>query len=313
MRALILGGSGFIGTALSGHLLDKGWQVVIPSRNPEKGRFLIPQGHSLDVSFVMWDGNDALSLAKYCEGADAIINLAGESIAAARWTDDQKRRIRQSRVQTGEVLIKALKELQTLPEVLIQGSAVGYYGGSQTLAGPDAFTEFSPSGQGFLASVARDWEASTLEAERMGIRRAVIRTGVVLGPGEGALQKFISPFSYFAGGPLGTGQQGFSWIHRDDTAGAIAHIIENKDCAGPFNLTAPMPVTMLDFCNTLGRVMNRPSWLPVPGFMLRLMLGEMAEELILQGQFALPGRLVGAGYSFRFNDLENALRDILIE
>ncbi|UZP67188.1 TIGR01777 family oxidoreductase [Desulfovibrio mangrovi] len=311
MRAVILGGSGFIGTALSGLLLDKGWQVVIPSRNPEKGRFLIPQGHSMDVSFVLWDGNDPHTLAKYCEGADAIINLAGENIATARWTEEQKQRIRLSRVQTGEVLIKALNVLTVLPEVLVQGSAIGYYGGSQTLAGPDAYTEFSPSGEGFLASVAKDWEASTVEAEQMGIRRIITRTGVVLGPNEGALQKFLPPFRYFAGGPLGTGQQGFSWIHRDDTAGAIAHLIENKDCAGPYNLTAPTPVTMRDFCSALGRVMNRPSWLPVPGFMLRLMLGEMAEELVLQGQFALPGRLSGTGYNFRFTDLEDALRNIL--
>lgn len=311
MRAVILGGTGFIGTALSGVLLDADWQVTIPSRHPEKGRFLIPQGHSYSVSFVPWDARSADQLAKHLTGCDAVINLAGASIAESRWTDTQKARILDSRIRTGEVLVAALHTLETLPEVLIQGSAVGYYGGVQDIQPPSRFAEFSSPGEGFLASVAKDWEASTAEAESMGIRRVVIRTGVVLDHDGGALQKFLPPFKAFIGGPLGSGNQGFSWIHREDAAHGIRYLMENRTCAGPYNLTAPAPVSMADFCAELGRAMGRPSWLPVPGFALRLLLGEMAEEIILQGQYALPQRLTDAGYRFRHPDLGESLRNIL--
>ncbi len=311
MRAVILGGSGFIGTALSGQLLDAGWQVVIPSRNPEKGRFLMPQGHSFDISFVPWDGQDTAHLARHLAGADAVINLAGESIADGRWSGDRKSRIRDSRIRTGQALMAALRTMETTPSVLVQGSAVGYYGARPTVVSPETFSEFSSSGEGFLASVARDWEASTKEAESMGIRRVIIRTGVVLGIEGGALPKFLPPFRFYLGGPVGSGNQGISWIHRQDAAGGIMHLLQCDECVGPYNLTAPTPVSMTDFCDTLGRTLRRPSWLPVPGFVLRLLYGEMAEETILQGQYALPNRLADAGYQFRFPDLANALAGIL--
>lgn len=313
MRAVILGGSGFIGTTLSNLMLDRGWQVVIPSRSPEKGRFLIPKGHSFDVSFVPWDGNDPTQLAKYFTGADAIINLSGENIAASRWTEQHKERIRTSRIQTGISVIKAFQLVESLPEVLVQGSAVGYYGGCDHMESAVAFSESSPAGEGFLASVAQEWEESTAKAEQLGVRRVIIRSGVVLGPEGGALQKFLPPFRMFAGGPIGSGNQGFSWIHKHDAAAGIIHLIENKTCSGPFNLTSPAPVSMSDFCRILGKTLNRPSWLPVPAFALRMLLGEMAEEMLLQGQYALPERLCSTGYTFTYPDLTDALHNILTQ
>ncbi len=314
MRAVILGGTGFIGTALSGFLLDKGWMVTVPSRSPEKGRFIVPKGHSLNISFVPWNGTDPQVLMKHLSGCTALVNLVGESIAAGRWTAERKERILASRVNTGKAIMTAFKEMQALseplPQVLVQASAVGYYGCSEQLKSPSDYEEFAPHGKGFLAAVARQWEDSTAGAESMGVRRVIVRTGVVLGPG-GALRKFIPPFRMFLGGRLGSGNQGFSWIHRDDAAMAIVHLMENEACAGPYNLTAPDPKSMSDFCRVLGAAMNRPSWLPVPRFALRLLLGEMAEELILQGQYAMPGRLTASGYTFAYPNLAGALRQIL--
>lgn len=311
MRAVILGGTGFIGMPLANTLLEQGGDVVVPSRNPAEGRFLFEEGHSPHVRFVEWDGKTPDVLARHCEGADVVINLAGENIGARRWDDAQKERILTSRIHVGEALVAALQSLDKLPSVCVQASAVGFYGGEEERGPGERFFEEASSGNGFLAETARRWEESTAPLESMGIRRVLLRTGVVLGKGGGVLKKFIPPFQWYLGGPLGSGKQGVAWVHRMDVVHAILHLISCEECRGPYNIVAPSSVTMAEFCHTLGSVLRRPSWLPVPAFALRFALGEMAEELILQGQNVTPARLVASGYRFQFSELEVALRHIL--
>jgi len=308
MKAVILGGSGFIGRELTRVLLRRKWEVVIPSRSPQKYQGMF-EGYG-DVDFAAWDARDPAALARIVSHSDVLINLVGESIAAGRWTPEQKRRIRQSRVQAGEAVTDALQQAEAPPSVLLQGSAVGYYGSR----GDEELTEDAaplPEGQSFLCDVAREWEASTASVEELGVRRVVVRTGVVLDTEGGALDKMLTPFKFFLGGPVGSGRQWMSWIHRRDEVGAMVHCIENQELRGAFNFTAPQPVTNSAFCRTLAHELNRPCWLPAPSFALKALLGEMAEELLLGGQKALPVRLQQSGYTFVFPDLGSALHDIV--
>ena len=311
MKAVILGGSGFIGTHLANSMLAKGWHVTIPSRSPEKGRFLFPEGHSPNVSFRLWSETSSAQLTELLEGTDVVVNLAGENIGDGRWSATKKKNILSSRVQTTQTLMSALRQTAERPAVLIQGSAVGFYGGSQDHMPTHCCDEDAQPGKGFLAEVTRQWEAASADAEALGLRRVLIRTGVVLGADGGALQKFLPPFRLYLGGPLGKGTQGFSWIHIEDQVEAIIHLIEDSTANGPFNLTAPSPTTMSGFCKALGRAMHRPSWLPAPSFALQFLLGEMATELILKGQYALPAKLLEHGYTFRYPKLDTALQHLL--
>lgn len=308
MKAVILGGSGFIGRELTRVLLRKKWQVTIPSRSPQKysGMF---EGYG-QVDFAAWDAKDPAALAGIINNSDALVNLVGENIAAGRWTEEQKTRIRQSRVQAGEAVTAAVRQAQKPPEVLLQGSAVGYYGPR----GDEEMSEDAqplPQGQSFLCDVAREWEASTKEVEDMGLRRVLVRTGLVVDVEGGALEKMILPFRFFVGGPVGSGRQWMSWIHRRDEVGAMVHCIEHTECRGAYNFTAPQPLTNKEFCRVLAHELNRPCWLPAPSFALKTLLGEMAEELLLGGQKAPPKRLLESGYKFIFPDLGSALHDIV--
>jgi uncharacterized protein (TIGR01777 family) len=303
MRIVITGGSGLIGGALARELGGAGHDVVVLTRDPGKVGAL-PAG----VRAAPWDGKTPAGwgslLAGNAEGGTAIVHLAGESIASGRWTDDKKRRIRDSRVDSGHAVLQAIREAAVKPRVLLQGSAVGYYGPR----GDEVIREDAAPGKDFLAEVCKEWEASTAEA--LGVRRAILRTGVVLAREGGALPKMALPFKMMAGGPLGSGRQWLPWIHLADEVGAIRFLIEREDARGPFNLTAPSPVTNRDLTRLLAGALHRPGFLPAPGFALRLALGEMA-DMLLNGQRVVPSRLLELGYAFRYPEAGPALRSLL--
>lgn len=299
MRAIITGGTGFIGRALTYELKEHGWEIVVLSRAP--GKVADVFGHG--VIGMRWDNGDWPDMLG---DQTVIVNLAGESLADGRWTTAKKGRILQSRLDAGDRILRSINLAETLPAAVIQASAVGYYGPQ----GNDPIDEQAPFGSGFLADVARQWEESTRALDDMGVRRAIIRTGMVLGEG-GALSSMLPPFRAFVGGPPGEGFQGVSWIHIKDEVRAIRFLMESETASGPYNLTSPHPVRFRKFARILGEALNRPAKLKVPPFALRLLYGEMADELLLSGQLVLPTRLQEAGFEFRYPELEDALRDIL--
>ncbi len=301
MRVVITGGTGLIGRQLAASLHEDKHEVIVLSRNPNQPAKL-PAG----VRVERWDGRSAAGWGRWADGADAIVNLAGAGIADSRWSDERKREIVASRVDAGKAVIEAVRAASVKPAVVIQSSAVGYYGsrGSETLS------EASQPGSDFLADVCVEWEKSTEAVEAMGVRRAVIRTGIVLSAEGGALPKMLLPFKFFAGGKIGSGQQYFPWIHMEDEVGAIRFLMHHAQAAGPFNLAAPTPPTNADFVKAVGEAMGRPSIMPAPGFALKAAFGEMS-TVLLDGQRAEPQRLLELGYRFRFTDPVAALKDVL--
>lgn len=302
MRTIILGGTGFIGKALSRLLFGQGHEVVVPSRRPEK----IPAALGQGILAAPFDGQSGAGWAEFITPDTAIVNLAGENIAEGRWTPDKKRRILDSRLEAGAAVMDAIRRAGVLPAALVQASAVGYYGAR----GPEPLAEDAPAGGNFLAQVARRWEESTRAAEDLGVRRVVVRTGMVLGPG-GALAKMLPVFRLGLGGPLGAGTQMLPWIHLDDEAGAIAFLLRTPGLSGPFNLAAPEAVDSRGFARALGKALRRPALLPAPGLALKLLLGQMAEEVLLSGARAEPAKLLAAGFRFRHPTLAGALADTL--
>jgi uncharacterized protein (TIGR01777 family) len=301
MRVVITGGTGLIGRALAADLAADSHEVILLSRAP--GRVAgLPAG----VRAAGWDGQTAAGWGPLADGAQAIVNLAGENLGAGRWTAERKRRIRASRLNAGQAVVEAVRAAGRAPRVVVQSSAVGYYGpqGDQELA------EGAPPGNDFLARLCVEWEASTAPVEAMGVRRVVIRSGVVFHASDGALPRMLLPFKLFVGGPLGSGRQWLSWMHIADEVAAIRFLIEKEEAAGAFNLAAPHPLTNAEFGRVVGRVLGRPAWIPAPAFALRLVLGEMA-TMVLDGQRAVPRRLLALGFAFRFPEAEAALRDLL--
>ena len=301
MRVVITGGSGLIGSALARHLGAAGHDAVVLTRNVGKVGPLPP-----GVRAHEWDGLTSKGWVELLDEETAIVHLAGEGIAESRWTEERKRRIRDSRVLSGKAVVEAIRAAAKKPRALLQGSAVGYYGPH----GNEVVTESSPPGNDFLADVCVEWEASTAEAEFLGVRRALLRTGIVLSPKGGALPKMALPFRLMAGGPLGSGRQWVPWIHIADEVAAIRFLLEREDARGPFNLTAPLPLTNRDFSSALGRALHRPAFAPAPGIAIRAVLGEMA-DMLLQGQRAVPHRLMEMGYAFRYPEALAALRNLL--
>jgi hypothetical protein len=301
MRIVITGGSGLIGSALAREMGGAGHEVVVLSRDPSRVKSLPPNARA-----VHWDGKTPGDWAKLLDADTAIVHLAGDGVASGRWTDEKKRRIRASRVESGQAVLAAIRQAKTLPRVLLQGSAVGYYGD----CGDEVVDESHPPGDDFLARVCVEWEASTAAVSALGVRRPVLRTGIVLSDEGGALPRMAFPFRLLAGGPLGNGRQWVPWIHVADEVGAIRFLIERDDADGPFNLTAPAPLTNRDFSRALGRALSRPSFAPAPGFALRFLLGEMADAL-LHGQCAVPKRLLDLGYVFRYAAAAGALGELL--
>ena len=307
MRVLIGGGSGMIGRALANSLAADDHEVIVLSRSPALAQGLGPR-----VKVEGWDARTPDGWGPLLDGADAVVNLAGANIAGegffpARWTEARKGLIRDSRVNAGAAFCAAIEQAQKRPSVLLQASAVGYYG---TQRAEVDITEESPSGQDWLAAVCRDWEDSTGAVEGLGVRRVVLRTGIVLSFSSGALQRMATPFRFFAGGPLGSGRQPFPWIHPADQVGAMRFLLRNSGAAGAFNLTAPAPLTNAQFSRALGAALRRPSLLPVPGVLFRALFGEVA-TVVLEGQWALPQRLQALGYEFRYPQADAALADLL--
>lgn len=297
LRILVTGSHGLVGTALVPSLTASGHQV---SR-------LIRSATSPGSADVSWDPGQGTIEVGRLEGVEAVIHLAGESIAAGRWTTQRKERIRISRLQGTRLLCETLAAMAHPPRVLISASAIGYYGDR----GEELLREDSAPGTGFLAEVCRAWEVATEPASRRGIRVVLCRMGVILSPEGGALGKMLLPFRLGLGGRLGSGRQVMSWIALDDVVGAMHHAIITEHLRGPVNLVAPQPVTNQEFTTVLGRVLHRPTLAPVPAFALRLMLGELADQALLASARVQPTKLVAAGYAFHYPELEAALHHLL--
>lgn len=290
---LITGATGFVGSALMRSLLADGRSIVALSRRPEKVRKAFPQVEALG-SLEDLDSQRSLS---------AVVNLAGAPILDRRWSERRKQVLYDSRIETTKALVELFQRLHTPPSVLISGSAIGFYGSQD-----DAVVLETHKGRPcFAHKLCHDWEQVASQAERLGIRVCLLRTGVVLGPKGGALARMLPAFRLGLGGPIGDGRQWMSWIQLDDMVAAIRFLLEKEVLAGPFNLTAPEPVTNREFSQALGRVLHRPARLPMPALVLRLLLGEGA-SLLVEGQRVLPGRLQEAGFEFRYRQLEEALR-----
>ena len=308
MNILITGGTGFIGSALSRELVNSGHKVIIASRRKSP-----PKLENIEI--VRWDIQTPLS-SEIMSGIDAVINLAGESLISGRWTKKRKERIMSSRVNTTRLLVESMKQIPLnppllkgdrggLPKVLISASAVGYYGAH----GDEYVTEDAPPASDFLAEVCKAWEKEALRAQESGVRVVITRFGIVLESDGGALSKMAIPFKFFLGGHLGSGQQWFSWVHREDIIGFMKYALENESVSGHFNLTSPQPVTNKEFCSALGKALNRPSWFHVPAFMIKLTLGEVG-KVLLTGQRVLPEKALKAGYQFKYPEINEALRAI---
>ena len=302
MNIVVAGGTGFIGSALCQSLIGEGHQVSILTRRPEQAF----HQREVPINWVLWNGQDRGSWEQALEGADAVINLAGASIADARWTDARKQLLTDSRVLTTRLLVKALPQRSSKPPTFINASGIGYYGASDDRT----LDEGAARGKGFLADLCLAWEAEALRAAEFGARVVVVRTGMVLERDGGALPKMLSPFQFFAGGPIMPGSQWVSWIHRRDHIGMILWALTTPTVSGPINAVAPNPVTMKTFCEVLGRVLHRPSWLPVPGIALNILLGELG-TLMTTGQRVIPAKAMEGGYTFQYPTLESALRAIL--
>lgn len=297
MKILISGASGLVGKAASEALRADGHRV---------GRFVRPGGN-LSRRDARWDPASGLIDAEAMEGADAIIHLAGASIAGSRWTEARKEILYSSRVDATRLLVEAIAKLRRKPRVLLAASAVGYYGNR----GDEVLTEASAGGEGFLAELARDWEAESLRAESFGVRVVLLRFGMVLSARGGALPRIVTPFKLGLGGRLGGGKQWMSWIALEDVVGVIRAALNDERFSGPVNVVSPNPVRNAEFTRVLAGALHRPAVFPAPAFALRLALGEMADELLLSSQQALPQKLLSASYPFRLRELEPALRSCL--
>lgn len=298
MNVLIAGGTGFIGSALTKSLLADKHRVFILTRNPQPA--LIPFG----AQIVEWDGITCESWLDVFSKADAVVNLAGATIGMPFWTEKRKRILVDSRVNAGIAISHAFEKALEKPDVLIQASGVGYYG----VRGSESVSEDSSVGKDFLASLAAEWEASTKIVDALGVRRVIIRTAIVLGRNQGILPLMALPVRMLMGGPVGSGQQGVSWIHITDEVRAIRFLLENDRTRGAYNLSAPNPLSNADFMRYMAKALRRPYWFRTPALAFQ-MLGEMS-TLFLDGQFAIPQRLVNQGFTFNFESALDAFKDL---
>ena len=306
MKVAITGATGFVGSRLVERLSQAGHSVVVFTRNLGHANRVFPSSSFPTVTNIAYIPTQSGEWQQAIAGCDGVVNLAGEPIAESRWTPDRKRMIVESRQLTTRLLVEAIAQADPKPSVLVSGSAIGYYGTSETAS----FDETSGAGDDFLAQVCQAWEAEAMRVKASGTRLVILRTGIVLGLEGGAIAKMITPFRLFAGGPLGAGKQGVSWIHRDDLVELIIQSLSQPSYEGVLNATAPNPVRMAEFCHVMGEALNRPSWLPVPEIALEALLGDAA-KMVLEGQQVLPQRTQAAGFHYQFADIQSALRDVL--
>jgi uncharacterized protein (TIGR01777 family) len=296
MKILITGASGLIGTALQKRFAEKGWDTLLATRHEPKRS-----------NEVQWSIEDGFADLSQLEGIDAVVHLAGESVNGLRWTDEKKKAIRESRVRGTHGLVSALSKLKARPKVLVSASAIGFYGER----GDEDVTESSAAGTGFLADVSKEWESEARRAEDAGIRTVLLRTGIVLSKDGGALGTMLTPFKLGAGGTIGSGKQWMSWISLDDHVRVIEYVIENDSIRGAVNAVSPHPVRNEEFTKTMGDVLYRPTFLPLPEFVVSMALGEMGDELLLTSTKVIPKRLEDAGFEFNYPDLKPALEHAL--
>jgi uncharacterized protein len=304
MKIAITGATGFVGSKLVKKLSDRGDEIVIFVRDPDKAKRIFPPTSFPKLTIVRADVKVAGEWQQSLSDCDAVVNLAGAPIAE-RWTQEHKQNILDSRKIGTRNLVAGIQAAANKPKVMVSTSAIGYYGTSETAV----FEENSPAGSDFLAEVCKAWEAEASAVKAAGVRLAILRFGIILGDG-GALGKMLAPFRMFAGGPIGTGRQWFSWIHCDDLVNLIVAAIDRPEYDGIFNATAPQPVRMSEFCSALGEALNRPSWLPVPSFVLEVMLGDGA-IVVLEGQQVLPQQTVAKGFKYEYDSLKTALKQII--
>ena len=303
MKVVIAGGSGFLGTPLTERLAARGDEVVILTRRPD------PSGAAGRTREVGWraDGSAEPALAAEIDGADAVVNLAGAGIGDRRWNAARKQLLRDSRILSTRSLVRAVQSAVRRPLVFVQGSAIGFYGSTLD---DRVFDESHPPGNDFLGRLCAEWESESKPVADMGCRLVRIRTGLALAAKGGVLGRMKLPFLFFVGGPVASGRQYFTWIHRDDWVAVAIWAIDTPSVSGPINATAPNPVTNAEFSKALGRALGRPSWLPVPGFAVKLTVGELADVGLLRGQRVIPRRALELGFRFAYPEVGEALSEI---
>lgn len=304
MKIALTGATGFVGSRLVQQLTLQGHQTVIFTRDAVKTRQVFPEIDYPNLQIIPYDSTRSGSWQNALSGCDAVINLAGTPLAEKRWTPSRKKEILESRELTTQKLVEGILKANPKPSVFISTSAIGYYGTSETAT----FDENSDPGQDFLAEVCQRWESAAKSVQLTEIRLVILRFGIVLGRG-GVLRKMLLPFQLFMGGPIGNGQQWFSWIHQDDLVNLIIYTLTQSSVKGVFNATAPHPIMMKEFCQKLGEVLHRPSWLPVPSFVLNLLLGE-GSKVVLEGQRVLPKKTLTTGFQFTYPEIKQALSSI---
>ena len=305
MKVAITGATGFVGSRLVERLQKQDMKVLVLTRNSDRARKLFPTSAYPNVEIAAYTPTVSGSWQNEIANCEGVVNLAGTPISEGRWTTERKQEILNSRKLTTQKIVEAIALSTTKPKVLVNASAVGYYGTSETTT----FNENSSVGSDFLAQVCQTWEAEAQKVTDSGVRLVILRFGIVLGMG-GALGKMITPFKLFAGGPIGSGEQWFSWIHVDDIVNLILQALTTSEMSGVYNATAPHPVRMAELSSTMGEVMDRPSWLPVPGFAIEAMLGDGA-VVVLEGQKVLPERTLSSGFTYEYPNLKPALAEIL--
>jgi len=299
-KIVIAGATGLIGKEIARLLIDRGDKVTIFSRSVKKAKNVIPNAEN----YIEWNPGST-DWYKYMDGKDVVINLSGENLMAKRWNEEHKINILSSRINTTAAFVKAFENVVNKPKVYLSAAGIGYYGLTRTVE-----TENSPAGKDFLAGVVQAWETESEKIEKFNVRRINVRIGIVLDKYEGALSKMILPFKLFIGGPLGSGNQWFPWIHISDVAGIFLFALDNENVKGPVNCCSPDLVTMKEFCKSLGMILNRPSVFRIPEFILKIVIGE-SSDVIVNTAGALPQKIIEAGYKFKFEKVEDALRSIL--
>lgn len=300
MNVLITGGTGLIGTALSRRLVAENHSVTILSRTPESHQA------APGTRLIGWDGRTPAGWGSLVNEVDAIVNLAGVNLGGGLWTAARKRQLTESRLNAGAAVVEAVRQAENKPAVLLQASAIGYYRAS----GDGIIDETNPAGKDFQGDLCQRWEYSTKPVEEMGVRRVITRSGVVFARGALILNMLMLPFRMFVGGPVGGGKQYISWIHVQDEIDGMLFLLQNPEARGAYNLMAPQPIQNSDMGRVISRTIHRPYWFPVPAFAIRLALGELS-SVVLDSWRGVPARLMNAGFKFRYEDAESALKDLV--